>query len=174
MNAKRRSQARKRVQQLAAKADENPIELAKALWLMEKEELGSFAEFVKSAKTGRRKLYELFRVGETFGPLGIRTERLAKIGWLKLSLIVRYCEPGKARKALAHAEKFKAKDLPAILKGAAPPRQKTGSVLLRLNESQYKVLAATLQKFGARPATRGRGLADKEIALIRALRAARR
>jgi hypothetical protein len=171
MKAKRQSQARKRVEQLAAKVDENPIELAKALWELENEEPGSLKEVVKTTGLGQRKAYYLRSIWERLGRLDIPAERLAEAGWLKLSILARHCKPGKERKGVALALKHTAVELPSIIQGAAPPRQKPHSVLLRLNAAQYKTFTAALLKFGAQPAGRGRGVAGKEAALIRALRA---
>jgi hypothetical protein len=67
------------------------------------------------------------------------------------------------------ADTYTAKELPALLKGAAP-RAKARTVQLRLSPRQYDRFQAVLLANGARRPKKGRGLSGKEKALMKALR----
>jgi hypothetical protein len=137
---------------------------------LETAQRGSLQDVVKRTEISRQ-LYYLRDVGEFSGNLDIPNRELAKVGWTKLAILAKYCEPGAEERGFELALMHSAERLPSTLKGTSPPRQKSHSILLRLTDAQYKLLSRTLLRFGAKPAARGKGIANKEIALIRALRA---
>ena len=165
---------KKKIQHLAARADDGPLELAevlceaRALPRTTKGERPTLAEVVEITKLSRRTLNYLISVWERFGDLDIPLDRLARVGWTKLAIIAENCEPGDELQALEIAETCTAKELPALLKGDRP-RAKKRSVLLRLTPSQHEHFEMVLLAHGARRPKKRRGLARKEAALMRAL-----
>ena len=170
------SATRREVEQLLAAPNENPIELAMKLTVLEEEEPGSIEEFAESGPVSRRKLYYLVNIWRTLGHLPV--SQLAAIGWTKLSVIaphIKAHEEGEKRdalilQALSDAKNYTARELPAILKGEKPT-PKAHYFHLRLTPRQYKVFETALLKFGAKRPKKGRGLVNKENALTKALRA---
>lgn len=167
----------RKIQRLAA-TDDSPFELAEAVWearaLPKPPEGGrpTFADLVEITKLSRRTLNYLISVWERFGNLNISKDRLARVGWTKLAIIAEHCDPGDELQALNVAQTCTAKELPALLKGARP-RAKKRTVLLRLDERQYKVFERVLLAHGAKRPKKGRkdfALAGKEAALTKALR----
>ena len=166
------SATRREVEQLLAAPNENPIELAMKLTVLEEEEPGSIEEFAESGPVSRRKLYYLVNIWRTLGHLPV--SQLAAIGWTKLSVIaphIKAHEEGEKRdalilQALSDAKNYTARELPAILNGEQP-KAKARSIHLCLTPRQYKVFAAAMSKFKAIPATRG--FSDKERAVTTAL-----
>jgi len=124
-------------------------------------------EFASRVKLSRRTLCYLLKVWQAFSDLGIPRDRLVRTGWTKLAAIAENLEAG-AEEALALAETYTAKELPALLKGA-PRKAKARTVLLRLTPRQYDQFEAVLLANGARRPKRGRGLSGKEKALMKAL-----
>jgi hypothetical protein len=62
----------------------------------------------------------LIKVWQTFTDLGIPRDRLVDVGWTKAAVVVEMCEPEDVEKALRLAGTCTAKELPALLRGAAP------------------------------------------------------
>lgn len=160
----------KRAKELASQQNVTPIELAGALWDAEKKTPGSLAEIIEKTKLGRRKAYYLVAVWKRFAGLNISKKTLAAVGWTKLAIVAKHAAVGEERAALDLALQTTAKDLPAVLRGETPKR-KMHSILLRLGPKNYREFAAVLQQFGATQPERGKGLVNKERALMNALRA---
>ena len=159
-----------RARRLAGRPSTASLELAEAIWKAEQARPGSLRRLVAETGLGLRKAYYLRKIWERFAHLDVSRERLAEVGWTKLTLIATYAPSGAEARWLDLATTgATAKELESRLKGAGWGKPKAHSVLLRLSPSQYRTLAGMLQKFGARPARKGRGLVDKERALMRAL-----
>lgn len=160
----------RRAKRLAGQPSTTSIELAEALWKAEKAQPGSLRQLVAENGLGIRKAYYLLKIWERFAALDVPRERLAEVGWSKLTLIASYAPPGTESHWLELAAGGDtAKELEAKLKGAGWGKAKAHSVLLRLSPTQYRTFARVLQKFGAQPAKKGRGLVGKERALMKAL-----
>ena len=163
---------KRRVQTLAAKGDDRMIELAEALaelWAMP-QPLTAIGRPSTNLSTSRNSAAARSTTSSRFGKrsaLGIPRDRLVRTGWTKLAAIAENLEAG-AEEALALAETYTAKELPALLKGA-PRKAKARTVLLRLTPRQYDQFEAVLLGNGARRPKRGRGLSGKEKALMKAL-----
>ena len=150
----RKSAALREVERLAAKPDETPMELARALAALEDEAPGSIVGLVESTGISPRKLYYHLAIGQTLGQMGLPPKQLAAIGWAKLSIIAQHFKNGEegkkrdahVRQALAHAENYTMKELPSILKGEPLPKAKPHSIHLRLTPKQYKVFETALQR----------------------------
>lgn len=173
MTAKRMTSAMRKAQALAARPNVAPIDLAEALWHAAHQAEGGLRDIAAACGVGSRKAYYLHAIWSRFADLGVARDTLAAIGWTKLALIARHAAPGGERAALELAADVTAKELHAILRGAPRDRPKAHSILLRLSPSQHKVVVATLTQFGAAAPKRGKGLAGKERALIKAFRALR-
>ncbi len=173
----------KRAQTLAAKGDDSMIELAEVLWdlrALPKPPDGdrpTLDELASRVKLSRRTICYLLKVWQRFSDRGIPRDRLVRTGWTKLAVIAENCEPGEEEEALALAETYTAKDLPARLKGEKEAEE-TRTVQFRLTDSQHEYLEKVLVDYGAkRPKKgheKGHGLFGKNDALMRALRRLRR
>jgi hypothetical protein len=174
MVRQRTATLKKRVQTLVARDDDSMIELAEALSelrAMPKPPDGdrpTLDELVDLTKRSRRTICYLLKVSQTFSALSIPRDRFVRTGWTKLAVIAENSEPEEMEEALALANTCTAKELPALLKGAAP-RAKARTVQLRLTPRQYDQFKAVLLANGARRPKRGRGLSGKERALMKAL-----
>jgi hypothetical protein len=164
----------KRAQTLAAKGDDSMIELAEALSelrAMPKPPDGdrpTLDELVQLIGLSRRTVCYLISVWRKFSEFGIPRERLVEVGWTKAAVVAENCEPAEVEQALVLAETYTAKELPSLLKGAAP-KAKARTVLLRLTPRQYGQFEAALLDHGARRPKKGKGLSGKERALLKAL-----
>jgi hypothetical protein len=128
----------------------------------------TLADLVELTGLSRRAINYLVKVWERFGDLDIPRDRLSRVGWSKLAIIAETCEPGDELDALARAESSTVKDLPRHLKsGRKPGKRRT--VLLRFTEDDHEIFEAILLAHGARRPKRGRGLANKEKAVLRAM-----
>ena len=156
----------KMAQTLAARGDDSIIELAETLLdlrALPKPPDGdrpTLDELVGVTKLSRRTICYLLKIRQTFSQLRIPRDRLARRGWTKPAVIAENSEPEDMEDALALAETYTAKELPALLKGA-PPRAKARTVHLRLSPRQYAQLEAVLLANGARHPKKGRGLSGK-------------
>ena len=160
----------RRAKRLAGQPSTASIDLAEAIWKAERAQPGSLRQLVADTGLGLRKAYYLLKIWDRFASLDLPRERLAEVGWTKLTLIATLAPPGTEVSWLELAARGStAKELEAKLKGAGWGKAKAHSVLLRLSPSQYRTFARILQKFGAQPAKKGRGLVDKERALMKAL-----
>ena len=164
----------KKAQTLAAEDDESMIELAEVVWELRalpkppRGDQPTLDELASHVKLSRRTICYLVKVWQAFSDLGIPRERLVEVGWTKAAVVIENCEPEEMEEALALAETATAKELPALLKGAAP-KAKARTVQLRLTPRQYDQFAAVLLANGARRPKKGRGLSGKEKALMKAL-----
>lgn len=166
---------KQRVQTLAAKDDDSMFELAEALaglWALPKPPDGdrpTLEELIDLTNMSRRTIFYLLRVWRRFSNLGVSRERLVRIGWTKLAVIAENCDPGTEEAGLALAETCATKELPRRLRGGND-RGKIRPVHLRLTRRQHEDFETVLLANGARRPKNKRGLARKEIALMRALR----
>ena len=163
----------KRAQALAAKGGDSMIELAEVVWELRAlpkpaGDRPTLDELASHVKLSRRTICYLLKVWQTFSDLGMPRERLVQVGWTKAAVVIENCAPEEMEEALALAETATAKELPALLKGAAP-KAKARTVLLRLTPRQYDQFAAVLLANGARRSRGERGLSGKEKALMKAL-----
>lgn len=167
----RLSAAYRKAEELATRANAAPIELAEAIWVAEQQEPGSLKRIVDNTGLGLRKAYYLLGIWERFANQNISREVLVDVGWTKLSIIAKHPNEGIDEGWVDHGQRYTAKELEAfLLQGGPQDKPKAHSILLRLTPSQYKVFAAVLPKYGAKPPKRGKGLVNKEQALTRALR----
>lgn len=113
-----------------------------------------------------RKAYDLARIDRTFDTLGVDGNRLAVIGWSKVRLLCDHITPDNAEDLLGLAELSTVRELKLYLKQEFPVPG-TRTVLLYFEPAQYDVFEKALLAHGAIKV--GRGLIDKEEALLHAL-----
>ena len=163
--------ALKRVKRLASTPNTNRIDLALALADLDAEP-GAVADFIKTTPKTWRATYALLEVGKWLEAVKLPMERATTIGWTKLAILARHCSerPGKkaTRTELDHAEARTAAELPSILTHylTSKPPAKRRSVMLRLTPDQFGVFEAALRKHGAMKSAKGKGLTNKEAAVM--------
>jgi hypothetical protein len=94
----RKSAALREVERLAAKSNETPMELARALAKLGAETSGSIVGLVESTGISPRKLYYHLAIGQTLGQMNLPPKQLAAIGWAKLSIIAQHFKNGEEGK----------------------------------------------------------------------------
>lgn len=126
----------------------------------------AFAAVAQYLGVRLRKAYYLAQIDRTFDSLGVNGKRLAAIGWSKVRLLCDHVTPDNVEDLLGLAELSTVRELKLFLKQQFPIPG-TRSVLLYLEPDQYDVFEKVLLAHGAIKV--GRGLIDKEQALIHAL-----
>jgi hypothetical protein len=154
---------------LSGDVDDNFLELGKALRQLQDRDPDLFHKIVAKSNLGRRKAYYVVEVSRIFDPLPVPRARLRNIGWTKLQLIAKHVKPDNMEDLLKLAEEVNAKELERRIKGEKPLGN-AHCVLMYFSPKQYAELEAALLKNGATRS--GRGIVDKEEALINALRKA--
>ncbi|KER35224.1 hypothetical protein ACFFV8_07480 [Sphingobium indicum] len=139
------------------------LEAARYLREIQDEHPDDFASVAKKLRIGPRKAYNLARIDRCFHDLGIRPDRLRKVGWTKLALLSSYVDADNIEELLTLAENHTAHELKMLLRGSGfDPEGKT--VVLYLDKGQYELLEQALLAAGAVP--HSRGLLYKEEALM--------
>lgn len=126
----------------------------------------AFAAVAQYLGVRLRKAYYLAQIDRTFDSLGVNGNRLAAIGWSKVRLLCDHVTPGNVEDLLSLAELSTVRELKLFLKQQFPvPGMR--SVLFYLEPEQYDIFEKVLIAHGAIKV--GRGLVDKEAALMRVL-----
>jgi hypothetical protein len=155
---------------LSKHSDRNFWELAQCLaTLHTNPELWTM--FIKKSGISRRKAFYLLKVHQRFAPLKLSKSRIQKIGWTKAMIIANYINPEKAGELLSLAGTHTAQQLKAILRGD-PIETTQHCMTLYFNPEQYAELEPALIANGASRSRRGRGLTNKEEAIITIIRKA--
>jgi hypothetical protein len=153
---------------LCQRFDDKFLELAALLRRLREIDPYAFKRFLTQVGLGRRKTYYLVEIVEAFGDIAqIQQERLNRIGWTKLKIVARNATPKNREKLLRLAESHTAEDLMALMRGEEPIEGRR-TVLLNFSPKQYERFAKAIEKSGA--IRSGKGFANKEEALIRALK----
>ncbi len=159
------------VRDLSRNVDETFLELGRALRELMDLEPRLFQEIVTQSGLGRRKAYYLIDISRTFDPLEVSRVRLKKVGWTKLAMIAKRVTQENFEKLLELAEGMNVKELERASRGDQPLGN-SHCVMLYFSPKQYKELEEALVHHGARKARGGRGLAEKESALLSIVRKA--
>lgn len=125
-----------------------------------------FSYLAKLTGIGLRKAYYLAAIDRRFQKLGVDRARLSNIGWTKARLISDYVTKENCEDLLALAETSTARELTLKLR-KEEPLSGTRCVILYLKPKEYEIFSDVLLAHGA--SRSGRGLMDKEEALISAL-----
>ena len=159
----------KKVAKLAKEGDARFLEIGKLLrdfYDALAEEDGNKGEalrdLLKGTKISRRRAFYWIEIDRVYGELGVKPERLVKIGWTKLSLAAKYVDDENIEAWLSFIEKGTADALRAFLKGQDLPAH---TLTFKLSDKQYGLIAGTLLTHGAY-LTSGAGLGNKESALM--------
>ena len=153
--------------QMAKNLDDTFLDLGRALRQLLDKEPDKFRDVWQKSNLGRRKAYYLVEVSRAFDSLPIPKARLKKIGWTKLSLLAKHVTKDNVTELVELAEKHNAVQIEALMKGEKPINN-AHCVLMYFSPKQYALFESVLIKFGA--VQSGRGLVDKEDALIKALK----
>lgn len=152
---------------LSRELDDNFVELGSLLRDIHEAEPARFKDFIKESAIDGRKAYYLIALDKTFGPLKISKKKLTSLGWTKLMTIQPYVTKDNVTKLLEIASENTVAKLRKIVQGQLPDTSER-VLLFYFDEPQMAFVRAILLRFGAEPS--GRGLSNKEAALIDALR----
>ena len=156
---------------LSKNVDETFLELGRTLRQLQDREPQRFQEIVAKSDLGRRKAYYLVDVSRVFDPLQVSRARLKKVGWTKLAMIAKQVTQDNVDELLDLAEGNNVKELERIMRGEESLGD-SRCVLMYFSPKQYEELEEALVHHGARKAERGRGLVEKENALLQMIRKA--
>ena len=148
-----------------ARADGDFLVLSKRLQMLHELNRDLFHKVVKQAKLGSRKAYYLVGLAKQLRGARLPGKRLEAIGWTKARIIAEHVDRHNALFLLALAEQHTARDLAFLVRGAHSSPPPTRCVLLYFNPRQYRAFEKAVVHHGA--VRRGRGLVNKEQALVR-------
>jgi hypothetical protein len=151
---------------LSKNVDDTFIELGRTLRQLHDREPELFQEIVAKSDLGRRKAYYLVEVSRVFDPLRASQTRLKKVGWTKLAMIAKKVRQDNLDDLLNLAERNNVKELERQLKDEVPLGN-AHCVLMYFSPKQYEELEEALLHYGACRPKRGRGLVEKEKALLK-------
>lgn len=152
---------------LAEEPNDTFPELARRLAKVHERDRSGLGRFVQQSDIKRRKAYYLLELGKKLPSLRIPDERLRKIGWTKLQIILEKLDGRSADKWLKLAEAHSTEELKALMLGHKPS-SKAHCVQLYFTQRQYHQLEKAILSFGGKRS--GRGLIDKEAAIMRMVR----
>jgi hypothetical protein len=159
------------VKDLSGNVDETFLELGRALRELHEREPQQFSDIVTKSGLGRRKAYYLVDISRAFDPLEVSRAKLKEVGWTKLAMIAKRVTQENFEKLLNLAERNNVKELDRLARGYKPLGD-SHCVMMYFSPTQYEVLEQALVRHGAKKARGGRGLADKEDALLKIVRKA--
>lgn len=154
---------------LSANVEDNFLELGRSLRQLQDRDPDLFQQVAKKENLKRRKAYYLVEVSRTFDKAPVPRARLRKIGWTKLQVIGKHVTAQNLDELLELAETTNSKVLERQMRGEKP-MDGAHCVVMYFTPKQYAEFKQALLKNGAKPS--GRGIVDKEKALINALRKA--
>lgn len=157
-----------RALRLARKVDNTFIELGQCLMLLhEMTGQPGLLEFSKTSSMGRRKLYYLIQIARlTSGRRDITYQQLRRVGWSKLTILLKYLDHPDIQHIMEQAEELPKKTLERWLVDRKTVQMH--QMLLVFTPAQYRFVVKVLKDYGGRGRGRSRDrLANKEEALIR-------
>jgi hypothetical protein len=161
----------KKALSLASHSKGSFVELAESIQALHKENPDQIKRFIEQSGLGRSKAYYLLKIHNQFAQSGQPSSRLNNIGWTKLQIIAKEKKPTRsnADRLLTLAEKNTAHKLKLLMRGEKPKR-KTHAVLMYFSPQQYRQFEVAVLAHGARSSRHGRGLVNKEQALIKIIK----
>jgi len=163
------AEIKQRALELGARPEENFLQLARCLRMLNETDTNLYQNVVERLKLGRRKAYYLVEIDKRLDGLNLSRSRLQAIRWTKLQIIGEHLTRSYAEKLLRLAEKNTAHNLKLRMQGEKP-KPKTHAVLMYFNPGQYRQFEDAILRHGGDRS--GRGLLNKERALIRIIRQA--
>jgi len=152
---------------LTGNVEDNFLELARSLRQLSDRDPDLYKRVIDKSGLGSRKAYYLISISRWFDNLKVSRSRLKAVGWTKLQIIGPTVTEQNVEELLTAAETFTAAQLKTLVKGDKPLAN-AHCVLLYFTPEQYAVLESVLLKHGGKRS--GRGILDKEAALIAALK----
>lgn len=152
-----------RALELASRPEENFLELAKCLRMLNEIDRTQFRRVYEKLSLGKRKAHYLVEINRQFEGSKLPKSRLNNIGWTKVQIIGKHLTRKNADKLLRLAEKHTVHDLKLLMQGKKP-MPKIHCVQMYFNPHQYRAFEKAVVHHGA--VRRGRGLVNKEQALV--------
>jgi hypothetical protein len=153
--------------ELSGAFKENFLDLAKILRQLLDRDPDKFQKIVEKSKLGLRKAYYLVEISRAFDGLPAPKSRLHKVGWTKLGILAKHVDKSNVEDLLELAESHTTKQLEQRLRGKEPP-ENSHCVLMYFTPKEYEELEHVLLRNGGQRS--GRGIVNKEQALLRALK----
>lgn len=147
--------------ELATEDKDRSIELAR--YLAEIQAMQPLTDFIRHSGISRRKAYFLAEIGRKLTAVDATVDRLTKIGWTKLQIVLRHVEGRPSSELLDLAETHNAHQLKQMLPKKPPP-SKSKCVVLYFSPGQYAAFRNAILEYGGKSS--GRGLIGKEDAVI--------
>ena len=157
--------------ELFAKVPDKFLDLGRVLWQLQDRDPELFQKFVAKTGIGRRKAYYLVEISRTFEPLEVSRARVHDLGWTKVQLIGKHVTQDNVEELLKLAENSSANELERAMSGKKPLGN-ARCVLMYFSPKQYDELEDALVRHGGM--RRGRGVEDKEEAMIKMVRRLRK
>lgn len=127
-----------------------------------KKKFQALDELLKDVNVQRRRAIYWIEIDRIYSCFGVPRERLARIGWTKLSIMAKHIDGENAEDWLAFAERSTTHELRARVRKSVPTRHQ---IVFKLTAAQNAILIAALTSGGARRKS-SRSLANKEAALM--------
>jgi hypothetical protein len=122
-----------------------------------------FREHVSDLGLSPRKAYYLIKIWDRLEGV-VPSERLEKLGWSKLKVLLPNINERNAEAVLVFAEKHTVRECELYL-SKQPYREKTRCMLIRFSVKDYAIFADAIVRHGGQK--RGKGLAGTEKALLK-------
>jgi hypothetical protein len=151
---------------LAKTFEENFVELAASLYKLREADPARVSDFLAASRISRRKAQYLLAIHETFKDADKAI--LAELGWTKLLVIEPIARKGDRTidQLLEAALGRTAADLKRFLADTAVA-SRPRSMLLYFTDDEYDRLRKVLLANGAKASVKGKGLIDKEQAIMK-------
>ena len=147
--------------------DQTFLDLGKTLRTLLDRDPELFRQVVEKTDLGSRKAYYLVNISRVFEPLPIPRARVLALGWTKLERISRSITKDNWQELIELAEKNNVKQIEAVVKGDKP-QTNAHCFLAYFEPKDYKLMEELLVQNGSKKT--GRGLIDKEAAMMRIFR----
>ena len=148
---------------LASRKDGSFLRLARCLRMAHERDRAFYDQVCGQAGLASRKSYYLVEIAERLGSLRLPEKRFEAIGWTKAQVIAKHMTKQNALSLIQLAEQNSIRDLELLVEGKQASR--THCVLMYLTPFQYRTFEKAIRQHGA--VRRGRGLVNKEEALLR-------
>jgi len=162
------------IKKRAAKLAELPAapftDLANELCNLQGIDRRRFREHLNDLGLSKRKAYYLIKIWDRLKG-ALPEERLEKLGWSKLKVLLPHINERNANVVLAFAEKHTVRECELFL-NKQPYREKTRCMLIRFSAEDYAMFSDAIVVNGGQK--RGKGLVGTEKALMRIIARAKR
>jgi hypothetical protein len=163
---------------LAKRPDANFLQLARSFARVRSSLPERYSDLIKQSGLNSRRANYLIEIAEHLSRLeaqGVRfdEDRLQRVGWSKLRVIARHLTPRNTSKWLERAERETIRELVARVNGEKPAA-KEHVIVLHFTPEQYQTFEEAILANGGTLKRRGRGLQNKEQALVNIIQRAER